>query len=60
MEELIGVSEVKSLTGLSKSEIFAGVKDGSFPKPEEVTEHLRDMEWPKSIVTSWVKANKKK
>lgn len=42
---------VKEETGLSKSTIYQGIKDGTFPKPVKISE--RAVGWRQSDIIAW-------
>lgn len=46
--------EVESRTGLSRSEIYRRIKEGSFPSP--VTLGHRVVAWPSTTIDEWVDA----
>lgn len=47
---------VKHITGLSRSSIYAGVKNGSFPAPLSLGE--RAVGWLDSEIMAWVQTRK--
>jgi prophage regulatory protein len=51
---LLRLREVRSMTGLSQSALYALMKDGQFPRPVKLTE--RSVAWPESLVAEWITA----
>lgn len=51
-ERLIRLPEVKARTGLGRTLIYEGVKEGWFPRPVKITIHT--VGWPKSSIDSWI------
>lgn len=45
---------VEAQTGLSKSEIYRRIKEGTFPKPLKLG--ARAVAWPAAQVDAWVKS----
>lgn len=51
--EMIGLAEVKRLTGLSESSIWRHEKDlGTFPRRRQLS--ARRVAWPRSEVLAWI------
>lgn len=44
--------EVESITGLSRSTIYDKMKDGSFPRPVNLSK--RAVAWPESVIAKWL------
>lgn len=44
--------EVENLTGLSRSTIYDKMKDGSFPRPVNLS--TRAVAWPESVIAKWL------
>lgn len=51
-ERLLRRPEVEKLTGRCRSAIYAGIADGSFPKPVKIG--ARAVAWPESSVLRWI------
>lgn len=51
-DSIIRLPQVKSLTGLSRSSIYAAVKRGDFPSP--VSLGARAVGWMSSEVNNWL------
>ena len=49
---LLKIKEVLTLCGLSKSSLYASIRDGTFPAPVKLTE--RSSAWVKSEVMQWI------
>jgi len=54
-EKLLRLGDVKLMTGLSKSSIYARIADGTFPKQINLGPRL--VVWVESEIQSWI-ANK--
>ena len=52
INRLIKLKEVISLTGLSRSHLYALAQQGIFPKPVKLTE--RSSAWVESEVLAWI------
>jgi prophage regulatory protein len=50
-ERIHRLPEVKVLTGLSRSTIYAQMAEGTFPKPKRIGK--RAVGWTDSIITEW-------
>jgi len=50
-ERILRLPEVKVLTGLSRSTIYAQMAEGTFPKPKRIGK--RAVGWADSIITRW-------
>jgi len=51
-ERILRLPQVKALTGLGRSSIYAKIKDGSFPK--HINLSARCVGWLESEINSWV------
>ena len=51
-ERLLRVPEVSRITGLSRTMLYNGMKNGSFPKPIKLGDRV--VAWPSSKVQAWV------
>lgn len=51
---LLRLPEVRSMTGLPTSSLYALMADGAFPRPVKLTE--RSVAWPENLVTDWIAA----
>lgn len=51
---LLRLPSVEAQTGLSKSEIYRRIKDGTFPKPIKLG--ARAVAWPSAQIDEWVKS----
>lgn len=51
-ERLLRRPEVEYLTGLSRSSIYRGIKDGTFPQPVQLG--ARMVAWPESAIEEWI------
>lgn len=49
---IIRLPEVKNLTGLSRSTLYAMIADGMFPKPVRLGK--RAVGWPESVIAEWL------
>jgi len=45
--------EVQYVTGLSRSSLYAKIKDGSFPA--QIALGVRNVAWPEHLVQEWLK-----
>jgi prophage regulatory protein len=52
--KLIRLSEVKAKTGLCTSVIYAGMREGSFPRNYPISKQARA--WNEEEVDAWIKA----
>jgi prophage regulatory protein len=52
MTKLLKMPEVRTITGLSKSHLYALAQNGEFPKPVKLSE--RSSAWVESEVDSWI------
>lgn len=52
--QLVRLPSVKSITGLSRSEIYRRIAAGDFPKPIKLGE--RASAWAEHEVTAWIAA----
>jgi prophage regulatory protein len=53
-ERLIRLPEVKTLTGWSRSSIYAGIAAGTFPRPIKLGS--RAVAWPETSIQEWIEA----
>lgn len=53
MSQILKLSEVKFISGLSASSVYRGAANGTFPKPIKLSE--RSSGWIKSEVEDWLK-----
>lgn len=53
MEKFLRIQEVTSLTGMSKSAIYAGIRAGRFPRPAKIG--ARAIAWSSSTLAEWQK-----
>ena len=49
---ILRLPEVKQRTGLGRSSIYAGMKDGSFP--EHIRLGVRSVGWPENVINEWI------
>lgn len=54
MERLLRRREVQTLTTLSKSTLYAKIKDGSFPRPLSLGKQA--VAWRASDIEAWIQA----
>jgi prophage regulatory protein len=54
---IVRLNEVKSMTGLSRSTIYAQIAKGNFPKQVQLTE-ARSVGWYESAIVQWVESRK--
>lgn len=52
VERHLRLPAVMDATGLSRSTIYDKMKDGSFPRPINVS--ARAVAWPESIIAAWL------
>lgn len=50
--QILRLPEVISRTGRSRSSIYQGIKDGTFPKPIKLG--ARSIGWPSSAIDDWI------
>ena len=53
-EALLRRLEVQRMTGLSRSALYAAIKDGTFPNPVKIG--LRAVAWSSQAVAEWIKS----
>ncbi len=58
IERILRLPEVKTLTGLSRSSIYAYIKAGNFPKNLSLGE--RSVGWYESEVMEWIASRPRK
>ena len=51
-QQLLRLPQVKSITGLSKSTIYARMSEGNFPKQISIGPHL--VAWLESDIQQWI------
>jgi len=51
-EILLRRLEVQRMTGLSRSALYAAIKDGTFPTPVKIS--LRAVAWSSQAVAEWI------
>ena len=56
--KILRLNEVKELTGLSRSTIYAQIAKGNFPKQVQLT-GARSVGWYESAVKEWVESRQK-
>lgn len=56
-KRIIRIKETKQKTGLARSTIYAGVKQGSFPHPVKLG--VRAVGWVESEIDAWIAARVK-
>ncbi|WP_416383206.1 helix-turn-helix transcriptional regulator [Marinobacter sp. F4218] len=44
--------EVESITGRSRSAIYEGIANGTFPRPVRIG--ARAVAWPESVIRQWI------
>lgn len=54
IDRVIRLNELKSKTGLSKSAIYRGIDEGTFPPPFRIGK--RAVGWRLSIINAWLEA----
>ncbi|WP_068302328.1 AlpA family transcriptional regulator [Pararhodobacter sp. CCB-MM2] len=52
--ELIRMPQVIKMTGMSKSAIYAQIKEGAFPRPLKISQ--RHVAWDKQHVIDWIQS----
>jgi len=55
--KILRLNEVKALTGLSRSTIYAQMAKGNFPKQLQLT-GARSVGWYESAVIEWIESRK--
>lgn len=53
-ESLLRLDAVKARTGLSRSDVYRRIAEGSFPRPVNLSKRMAA--WPASEVDAWVSA----
>lgn len=56
MEKFLRRPEVESITGLSRSAIYACMERGEFPRPRRIGRHA--VAWRESDIEAWVMSRK--
>ena len=54
--QILRLNDVKGLTALSRSTVYAMMADGRFPKPVKLGE--RAVGWPEVEITAWIESRK--
>ena len=57
MDRILRRPEVESLTGLSRSTIYAMISEGSFPSPLKIGK--RAVGWQDSDLSSWISSRQR-
>lgn len=52
LERFLRRKEVQAITGRSRSSIYDGIADGTFPKPVKIG--ARAVAWPESVIRNWI------
>jgi prophage regulatory protein len=52
---VLRLPDVKAMTGLSRSSIYARIADGSFPKQIRLGSDSRAVAWLQSDIEAWLK-----
>lgn len=56
-DKILRLNEVKALSGLSRSTIYAEIAKGNFPKQIQLT-GARSVGWYESAINQWVESRK--
>lgn len=51
-DRILRFHEVSRLTGLGRTSIYQGIRDGEFPKPVKLTKHA--VGWRFSEISAWI------
>lgn len=54
---LIKIKEVLAICGKSRSNLYAAIRDGTFPRPVKLS--LRSSAWVRSEVLAWIESRMK-
>ena len=52
IDRMLRRKEVEQITGRSRSAIYEGIADGTFPKPVKIG--ARAVAWPESVIRAWI------
>jgi len=52
IDRMLRRKEVEDITGRSRSSIYDGIADGTFPKPVKIG--ARAVAWPESVIRAWI------
>lgn len=52
LDRMLRRKEVEQITARSRSAIYEGMADGTFPKPVKIGS--RAVAWPESIIRKWI------
>jgi len=52
IDRMLRRKEVEQITGRSRSSIYDGIADGTFPKPVKIG--ARAVAWPESVIRAWI------
>ncbi|MBZ2169039.1 helix-turn-helix transcriptional regulator [Marinobacter sp. F4216] len=52
IERMLRRPEVEVITGRSRSAIYEGMANGTFPKPVKIG--ARAVAWPESVIRQWI------
>lgn len=52
LDRMLRRKEVEAITGLSRSSIYAGMADGTFPASIKLSQ--RAVAWPESSIRNWI------
>lgn len=52
IDRMLRRKEVEAITGRSRSAIYEGMADGTFPKPVKIG--ARAVAWPESSIRTWI------
>lgn len=52
IDRMLRRKEVEKITGRSRSSIYAGIEDGTFPKPVKIGK--RAVAWPECVIREWI------
>lgn len=52
IDRMLRRREVENITGRSRSAIYDGIADGTFPKPVKIG--ARAVAWPESVIRNWI------
>jgi prophage regulatory protein len=55
--KILRLNEVKNVTGLSRSTIYAEIAKGNFPRQVQLT-GTRSVGWQSSAIQSWIESRK--
>jgi len=52
LDRMLRCKEVQQITSRSRSAIYNGMADGTFPKPVKIGK--RAVAWPESVIRQWI------